>query len=282
MAMRKPILAEPDHRYLRRRANRRVRKQRLTRNLFRFMVVATIHALIAGIVLYAAFRGVDHFLRSEEFALESIELRGVERSSAAELQTRLKPFYGRNLLYLSLDDIEHTLRQDPWIRTASVKRLLPRGMRVSVTERQPVAWVLIDGTPYSVDETGFTIGPANGSPGISLPIITGVDGQSRDQLLQRIRLGVKLLERLRKTSPEFLAEVSEFNLSADDRVVARTRDGGPPLFLDPEQIERNVETYLGLRTEISRRVGQAQHVDLRWRDRIAVMPNPSNRFQEGT
>ena len=282
MALRKPILAEPDHRYLRRRANRRVRKQRLTRNLFRFMVVATINALIAGVVLYAAFRGIDHFLRSNEFALDSIELQGVERSSEEALQARLKPFHGRNLLYLSLDEIENTMRQDPWIRSTSVKRLLPRGMRVSVTERQPVAWVLINGTPHVVDETGFTIGPAESSPGVSLPVITGVDGKSRELLLQRIRRGIKLLERLRQTSPEFLAEISEFDLSTDDRVVARTIDGGPPLFLDPEQIERNVETYLGLRTEISRRIGQAHHVDLRWRDRIAVMPNPNNRFQEGT
>lgn len=282
MAIRKPILAEPDHRYLRRRANRRVRKQRLTRNLFRFMVVATINALIAGVVLYAAFRGIDHFLRSEEFTLESIELRGVERSSAAALQARLKPFHGRNLLYLSLEDIENTMRQDPWIRSIAVKRLLPRSMRVSITERQPVAWVLIKGTPYIVDETGFTIGPADISPGVSLPVITGVGGRSREQLLQRIRHGVELLERLRQTSPEFLAEISEFDLSADDRVVARTTHGGPPLFLDPQQIERNVETYLVLRTEIGRRVGQAQYVDLRWRDRIAVMPNPTNRFQEGT
>ncbi|MDH3628396.1 MAG: FtsQ-type POTRA domain-containing protein [Acidobacteriota bacterium] len=282
MAIRRPILAEPDHRYLRRRANRRVRKQRLTRNLFRFMMVATVNAIIASIVIYAAFRGVDHFLRSDEFALERIELRGVEHGSAEALHTRLAPFNGRNLFYLSLDDIEHTLQRDPWVREASVKRMLPRAMRISITEREPVAWVLLHGVPHMIDETGFAIGPADTASDTNLPVITGVDGLPREQLLERIRMGVSLVERLNRTSPVFAAQVSELDLSSRDRVVARTSDGGPPLLLDPEQVERNVNTYLGLRSEIAHRVGPARYVDLRWRDRIAVMPNSKNRFQEGT
>jgi len=46
--------------------------------------------------------------------------------------------------------------------------------------------------------------------------------------------------------------------------------------LDPERADRNLLEYLALEDEIGRRVGAATYIDLRWRDRIAVMPEPSN------
>ena len=49
---RKPILAEPDQKYWRRKANQRVRKQRLTRNLARWAGIFAANALIAGGIVY--------------------------------------------------------------------------------------------------------------------------------------------------------------------------------------------------------------------------------------
>ena len=66
--------------------------------------------------------------------------------------------------------------------------------------------------------------------------------------------------------------VSELDLSREDRVTARTVEHGPRLLLDPLRIERNVLRYLALRSVIENRVGPTDYVDLRWRDRIAVMP----------
>ena len=81
-----------------------------------------------------------------------------------------------------------------------------------------------------------------------------------------------MIGRLRLYAMPFVETVSELDLSREDRILARTVDPGPRLLLDPPRVERNVLRYLALRSTIEGRIGPADYVDLRWRDRIAVMP----------
>ena len=48
---------------------------------------------------------------------------------------------------------------------------------------------------------------------------------------------------------------------------------GPRILLDPERVDRNVETWIVLREEMTRRLGGIDTVDLRWDRRIAVKPS---------
>ena len=81
-----------------------------------------------------------------------------------------------------------------------------------------------------------------------------------------------MLARLRRTAPRFVQAISDLDLSRTDRVLVRTVQPGPSLLLDPDRIERNVERYLELRSEIGHQVGTSKYVDLRWRGRITVKP----------
>jgi len=62
-------------------------------------------------------------------------------------------------------------------------------------------------------------------------------------------------------------------------VALRTAAEEPQLLLDPDRVEQNLDPYLELREAIARRVGDADYVDLRWRDRISVMPVVNNETQ---
>ena len=46
----------------------------------------------------------------------------------------------------------------PWVRTASVTRVLPHGLLVHVTERTPVAYAKVDGQVILIDEEGMLLG----------------------------------------------------------------------------------------------------------------------------
>ena len=96
------------------------------------------------------------------------------------------------------------------------------------------------------------------------------------ELIAALRRGVALIQRLGAASGDFAAGVSELDLSRDDRVLVRTVAGGPLLLLDPQRVERNVRDYLSLSEEIERRSGPLDYVDLRWANRISVMPILSN------
>jgi len=275
---RNPIQVGPDQRYWRRRANRRVRKARRTAGMLRWGAILVVNAIVL-LALVASVRKTVAFVRTtQEFALERIELRGIERASEAAILARVEPYRGRNILDLDLLRIERDVQRDPWIRRAAVRRSLPGTLTLTVEERHPVVLAVLRGRPHLVDDTGYVIGPAE-DDATSLPVLVGLEGRDGDALVVALRRGVDVVERLRRANPSFAAEVIELDLAQRDRVALRTAAEEPQLLLDPDRVEQNLDPYLELREAIARRVGDADYVDLRWRDRISVMPVVNNETQ---
>lgn len=268
----RPILAEDDLRYWRRRANRRVRKVRRTRSVLRWTLILAINGAIAGVLLFSATRVLQGVARSGEFALERVEIIGAKRASAETIGHALETYLGTNLFRIDLDAIKRTARRDPWVLDATVKRAFPRTVRVTLEERTPVAVALIGGLAHLVGPSGYVIGPSGTGFADDLPVISGLEGLDDEELKRQLRRGVLLLERLRRGAGSFADGISELDLSRNGWVTARTVFPGPRILLDPRRIERNVEQYIKLRREIEHRAGTLDYVDLRWRDRIAVRP----------
>jgi cell division protein FtsQ len=269
---RKPILAEPDQKYWRRKANQRVRKQRFTRNLARWAGIFAANALIAGGIVFAGLEASAKLLGGPEFAIDGFRIERSSRSSASRIEERLARTYGgRNIFSVNLYEIERMAMLDPWVRAASVKRVLPGTIRVRVVERIPVAVALIDGVAHLVDGEGYVIG-LTGSGADDLPVLTGLRGREGDELVAALHNGVSMLERLNVHAPLFAAQLSELDLSDPSRVIVHPLDGGPRLLLDPERVERNVNRWLELGRTIRQRAGALDYVDLRWSQRIAVKP----------
>lgn len=263
---------EPDRRYLRRGGNRRVRKARRLRGLLRFWRVAAGHLLVTTLVVFACVHTARRLAASPELTLEKIEVAGAHRTTPKAIRSRLSPFVGRNLAELDLDDVTTTVLRDPWVGEASVKRMLPRTLRVEITERTPAALALIRGLAHAVDPTGHVIGPCGPGLAEDLPVLTGLDGLDGEALVAALARGVAAIGRLREVASEFAAEVSELDLSQPNRYRAVTLLPGPVILLDPERVERNVNTYLAMRAEVEQRVGPIEYVDLRWRHLISVLP----------
>jgi cell division septal protein FtsQ len=269
---RSSALPEPDRRYWRSRFNRRVRKARWARTVAGWSRRLVIQLAITAVLLAGGVRVFQGFTTTDEFALEHIDVQGAHRVMADSIAQRLEAYRGRNVLDLNLHEIAAQAAAEPWVLSAEARRVLPRTLRVRVSERRPAALALIDGVAYVVDATGHVVGPSG--PGLSddLPVLRGLDGRDRETLVSELRRGAALIERLRETAGGWVDGVSELDLSQPDRVELRTVDPGPRLLLDPRHVERNLLAYLELRAEIERRVGPALQIDLRWADRIPVKP----------
>jgi cell division protein FtsQ len=272
MTRRTPSGNEPHLRYWRSRANRRVRKARLARSLLQWSTIVLLNLLLAAVLLFAGLKAVKHLSGSGEFAVERIELQGVHRASAESIQAVLQPWVGRSLLEMDLADIDDQLRQDPWVLNTLVHRVLPTTLRITVTERSPAALAVIGSRVHLVDQTGFVIGAAGNGISDDLPVLTGLEGLEGEELVAALGRGTELLGRLRRTATEFTEGISEINLSSNAKIAVRTVDRGPRILLDPDLIERNVLSYLEMRPQIERGAGLMKYVDLRWSDRISVMP----------
>lgn len=267
-----PIHPEQQQRYWRRQANRRVRKARLTRSLLRWSLVLMANGVVAGLLVSAGWRIYHEATTTEQLALKRVEIDGTNRASAEALRHRLQPYIGRNLLDLDLQAMIADAARDPWLAEVSARRILPHTVRVTVRERTPCAIAMIGGVAHVVDETGYVVGPSGSGFPDDLPVLTGLDGLDEDALVAALRRGARAVVRLREAVEPWVAEISELDFSQRDRVVVRTVDPGPRIFLDPQQITRNIVSYLELRREIRRRLGTIDYIDLRWRDRISVKP----------
>ncbi len=277
----KPVLAEPEQHYWRRRANRRVRKARLTRSAGRWLASAMALGIIGTAVFQAATHAVDTFKNVEGLAVERIDVEGALRAGPAAIRERLETYVGRNIFDLSLYEVAAAAQADPWVLSASAKRILPGTLRVTVHERHPVAVAVIGGVAYVVDTTGYVAGRAETGGFTELPVIHGLDGLDRETLAAMLRRGVETIARLQRTAGVWVGEIAGIDFTQPDRIAVRTFDRGPLILLDPRDIERNLNRYLELRREIARRAGPLKYVDLRWHDRISVMPAANDSRKEG-
>jgi cell division protein FtsQ len=265
-------LPEPDRRYWRRRVNRHVRKARRVRTLLRWAGIVAANLAI-GVVLVASGASVArHFATSDELAVREIVVEGTSATTPESVRAVLHDYFGRNLVELVLDDVAAAATKDPWVKQASVKRILPGTLRVTVTERTPGALALLGGSVYVVDDRGVVMGPAGPELPYDLPLLVGLDahrGKDREATLVR---GIDLLLRLHEKFPTWTMGISEVDLSRADRVAVTRIEGGPQILLDPDHIDRNLGAYLALQPTIARKVGDVNRVDLRWSQRISLLP----------
>ncbi len=262
----------PDRRYLRRRANRRVRKARRARAVARAALVVAANLVVAAILGYAAMRGVRTLTESSRFDLRGVRIEGVSRGSQSAIRARIAPALTRNLLDLDLGRIAALAEGDAWVRQATARRLLPGTLVVRVVERRPAAVAVIHGLAHLVDDGGVVIGPCGAGLDDDLPVLTGLEDLEGEDLADALRRGVSVLERIREADGPWHAEVSEVDIGRPDRLTARMRGSAVRVLLDPDRVVRNLGAYLDLRSAIDERVGPVDYVDLRWDRRISVMP----------
>ncbi|HXV75785.1 MAG TPA: FtsQ-type POTRA domain-containing protein [Candidatus Polarisedimenticolaceae bacterium] len=275
------IRVGPDQRYWRRRANRRVRKARRVVSLLRWSLTVGVNGIVLAALLVAADRAYDYLTTIDEFAVRRIELSGLRHASPELIRARLSEQIDGNMLDLDLARIEQTVQADPWVRRAAVRRVLPDTLYVHVEERIPVAIAIVHDREWLVDSTGYVIGPLDAGVDGRFPVLDGLDAGDERALERDLRRGVTVLERLRATSEVFARGVARVDLAHPDRVEVTQDAAGPKILLDPDRIEQNLIYFMALRATIERRVGAADYIDLRWRDRISVMPAKHSARRSG-
>ena len=279
-----PLLEDRrDQHYLRRPGNVAVRRTRWRRVLAsRAMLLGVQIVLLAG--LYLVGRQVYlAVITSPSFNVRTIAVRGNVRTKTADLVALASSALSKNIFRVDLDQLSADLSRSPWVLAVSVRRSLPSTIEVSVTERAPEAIASFEGRSYLVDGTGRIL--AEYVPGVSdfdFPVLTGLEQIPRALATERIRTGAAAVSLLRAQRPEVFRWVSEIDLSVPDRLIVRPADGSPVLYLSNSDPLRNLEHYDAIRASIPgslpARQGDAQmkiaSVDLRFRGRIAVMPEP--------
>jgi cell division septal protein FtsQ len=219
----------------------------------RLRVVAAVAAVVVS--LAAAWRGGQWLLdcliyKNDAFAIQQIEVQtdGVLTSETIRRWAMVKT--GQNLMALDLARVQRDLELQPPVQFAAVERVLPRTLKLSVTERQPVAQTLItlgragggvEQAIYDFDEDGYTLQPldprwrATPPPaGERLPILVDVPAGEvqlgRQTESPQIRGALQLISELDHSPMAGMVELHSINVGVPEILQVTTSQGAQITF----------------------------------------------------
>lgn len=269
--------AEP-LRILRRGRGGQVLRRRRLRNGLLLAIPLCALAVLAG-AAWGARRYVRH---SPRFLLRRIEFSQTRYAPAGELRRVLQRHLGRNIFRLDPARLGGELEARRWVKRAVVKRVLPDGLFCAIEERVPRGLAALRDRIWLVDGDGVPIDPYGGqTQDYSLPIFTGVDERNPGRMRRQVARGVALVDYLQEEYPALAKEISEVDLTRDDRLDLRMNKGGTAVRLDPDNFGENLDRYLTLRDYLATDFGDGAYVDLRFKDRIAFRPLVASNGNRG-
>jgi cell division protein FtsQ len=229
---------------------------------------------------------------NSDFAIQQVDVQTDGRIAPDQLRrwAGVKP--GANLVGLDLAVVKRNLELQPPIESVSVERVLPRTLKIRVTERTPIAQVNVpradgaDGVAVSVfqfDANGVVMWPLDprlcvvplAQANSDLPVITGMNAfqlqLGRRVELPAVQAALQLLVAFDQSPMAGLVDLRRVDVSGPGVLVVTTGQGGEITFalghLD-QQLRRWRQIYdLGLRqqrTIATADLAVANNVPVRW------------------
>jgi cell division protein FtsQ len=206
----------------------------------------------------------------------NIEATGLTEVSRAQMLPVFGEDIGRNIFFVPLGERRRQLEEIPWVETATVMRLLPNQIRVSIVERQPVAFVRQGAEIGLVDANGILLTmPAAmmAQRHYSFPVVTGINTQ--DPLTQRkARMEVyqRLLAELDASGQKLSEQISDIDLSdpADARVLMPEANGEILAHFGQEHFLERYQRYKAHISGWQQQYPKLAAVDLRYDQQVVL------------
>jgi cell division septal protein FtsQ len=232
--------------------------------------LAAVFALLFGARWY--------LLHSSRFNIAKVSLTRVEHASPAEMKRIADRARGRNIFTCDLGKLQSDLEKVRWVKSAAVRRVLPDRLMVGIEERAPRGLALVHGRVSLIDDEGAPIDLYTGAAEFgTFPIFTGLDDARPARARDQVTRGFDFVRFLEATHPGLLAEISEMDLSRDDRIALTLNGGGPTVRVHPTDYASNLDRWLEMRDWLQAHLGGGAYVDLRFKDRIVWQPVGAKR-----
>lgn len=193
---------------------RRQQRRKTIRTVLR--VFATL--AITGATIWAGLATYTHTTTSPYFAVSTVELSGASRLRKKEIFVTAGFVEGINIFRFDEERAKRSLEDHPWIETATVKRKLPRTLKIEISERKSVAVLIMD-VPYLVDETGEVFKRWSEGDPIPAPVISGIRREEfiedSVRVQERVRDAIHLAKRYRELGLERKAPLAEIHCEVE-------------------------------------------------------------------
>lgn len=236
------------------------------------------------------------------FAIKEVEVQTNGTISVDQLRRWANVRPGENLMALDMARVKRDLEMVPMVATVSLERILPRTLRIRVTEREAVAQVNqarmrtgggLELAVFHVDAAGFVMLPVDPQQRVaplvaseeSLPVLKGINPSGvvpgRHIVSSQVAAALNLVSQFPYSPMAGLVDLRSVDVSAPDVLVVTTGQGSEVTF-GLNDVERQFSRWreiheLGLR--MNRNVASidlavSNNVPVRWLE-ANVAPPPA-------
>lgn len=149
------------------------------------------------------YLGLQSVTASKFFEVKAVEVRGTERASREDIARIASNLSEKSGVWnADLDEIKAKVEKLPFVKTASVSRVLPDGLSVHVVERIPIAVLKLPGGNMLVDNESNVLAKANEQePNLPVAIVGWDESKTEKAVkdnLERVKLYQKMLGEWRE------------------------------------------------------------------------------------
>ncbi|HEY1207737.1 MAG TPA: FtsQ-type POTRA domain-containing protein [Terracidiphilus sp.] len=238
------------------------------------LTLTTVGGMAACAFVFINFLSSDAHFRIQ--GTDNIYASGLTEVSRADLLPVFGEDIGRNIFFVPLAERRRQLEEIPWVEQATVMRLLPDQIHVSIVERKPVAFVR-QGTQIGlVDASGVLLSmPAAmmAQHHYSFPVVTGINAQDTpDSHKARMAVYQRLLAELDSSGQKFSEQISEIDLSdpADARVLMPEQSGDILAHFGEDHFLERYQHYKANINDWLQQYPKLAAVDLRYEQQVVL------------
>lgn len=186
----------------------------------------------------------------------------LHRVTEQEVRTLLARYTESGFLGMDVQDLRDELEQNPWVAHATVRRVWPDVLVISIREQQPIArW----GDTALLNDIGEVFAPPLRGPETDLPALAGPEG-SEALVLSQYAAFVETLAALGMTPASvILSQRGSWIIDVDE---------GPLLRLGRDDVMARLERLVAVyRNGLQDHLADARTIDLRYGNGFSVSKN---------
>jgi cell division protein FtsQ len=215
---------------------------------------------------------VTYVQASPRFHLRTVEVSGGKFVTTAAVEKIFSADRDLGLYQIPLEERRLEVEQIPWVRSATINRVLPDRVVVSVEEREPVAFLWTRHGIQLIDGDGMILEtPANAT--WTFPVVRGVpEREKSDKRKERMAHYLELASGLRDQDGKLPQEISEVDLTdpADLCAVVTDASGAVQLHLGEEKFLERYAIYRSHIAEWRQQFNEIHSIDLRYEGQAVI------------
>ena len=215
------------------------------------------------LLLFLAIIAVFVSINSIFFRVSQVTVEGNKYTPAEEVVAAAAVPAHSNIFRIDTGAVAKRLQHDLRFAQATVSRRLPNAIVITVTERQPLAYVAAGYGFVEIDQHGVVLAAYKNIKQMGVPMITGLrltNVYVGDTVTDEVLRGV--LSYLAALPPDVLARLSEVNVHDRHNITAVTAAGVIIRLGDIASLPGKADLTGNVLTELAKSKTAAEYVDL--------------------